>query len=71
MTKKTVKPSKHAAQQRYAAGKAAAGEHLQFNVKIKTEADRKMMERLQKRFPKEKAPGIARIALRELDAKRN
>ena len=71
MAKKSVSKSKHAAQQRYDAEKTAAGEHMQFNVKIKTESDMKMMARLKKRFPKERPPGIARIALRELDAKRN
>lgn len=68
---KAKKPTKHAAQQRYEAKKVAEGAHVQFNVKIKTAADLKMMERLRERFPDEKDPGIARIALRLLDKKRN
>lgn len=68
---KAKKPTKHAAQQRYEAKKVAEGAHVQFNVKIKTAADLKMLARLRERFPDEKDPGIARLAMRALDKKRN
>jgi hypothetical protein len=55
------------AQAKYEAAKLDAGEHVQINVKLKTPADVKMIERLRKRFPDESDPGIARTALRELD----
>ncbi len=68
---KAKKPTKHAAQQRYEAKKVAEGAHIQFNVKMKTAADLKMMERLRKRFENERDPGIARLALRLLDKTKN
>lgn len=55
------------AQAKYEAAKLDAGEHVQINVKLKTPADIKMIERLRKRFADESDPGIARHALRALD----
>lgn len=71
MAKKSKKPAKHAAQQRYDAEKTAAGEHIQINTKLKTKADVSMMKRLRERFEGEADSAIARKALRELDAKAN
>lgn len=67
---KPKKPTKHAAQQRYDADKTKAGEHVQANVKFKTEADVAMVARLRARFGKP-LPTIIRMALRELDVKKN
>lgn len=65
------KKTKHAAQQRYAADKAAAGEHIQINTKFKTAPDVAMVKTLRERFPDKKDPAIVRIAMKLLAAQKN
>lgn len=59
------------AQAGYEARKRAAGAHVQWNMRLKTEADLALIDELQARFPDLTLPALTRLALRELAAKRN
>lgn len=69
MAKRTEAQAK--AQKRYEEAKAKAGEHVTISVKLKTDADRAMLDRLKERFPDKTPTGIARMALKALDGKSN
>ena len=64
-------PALKAAQADYEARKRDAGEHVQWNMRMKTATDLDLVESLQRRFPDLKMPAITRLALRELAAKKN
>lgn len=59
------------AQAKYEKAKAEEKAHVQINVKFKAKADLEMMDRLKERFPDKTPSGIAREALKALDAASN
>jgi hypothetical protein len=60
-------PAEKKAQAAYAQRKAAAGEHVQVNVRFKTATDLAMIDRLRARFPDLADAAIVRQALAALD----
>lgn len=54
----------------YEAEKLAAGEHIQINVKLKAAKDVAGFQGLRERFPDMTDTAIARLAIRELAAKK-
>jgi len=69
MAKRTESVKK--AQKVYDQAKLDAGEHVQINVKFKTQSDVEMMQRLKERFPDLTPSGIARVAIKALDGASN
>lgn len=72
MTKKSSKPAeKYARQRAYTDAQRAAGEQVKLTVDLKAEADVAAFRALQARFPDLSNAAIAKLALRELAAKKN
>lgn len=64
-------PALKSAQADYEKRKRDAGEHVQWNMRLKSAEDRAMMAALESRFSDLSLPAITRLALRELAAKKN
>lgn len=69
--KSTRSPALKAAQSAYERTAREERRHVQWNNRMKSAADLALIERLKARFPDLTLPAIAKLALRELDAKKN
>jgi|GEM_PF-5488973 len=69
--KSTRSPAQKATQSDYESRKRAEGLHVQWNMRLKTEADIALAQQLQARFRDMTMPAITRLALRELGAREN
>lgn len=71
MAKAAKKSGKYARQRDYQAAQRAAGAQVKITVDLKTDADVAAFAALKARFPDLTNAAIAKLALRELAAKKN